>query len=75
MPNCVIKAKNVRSRVFVGSQIDECKDQSGLYYLLGFQKVSRYSFRIIYGYCTKIVPYLPVSSGIKKHGFIQRKLL
>ena len=25
MPNCVIKAKNVRSRVFVADQIEECK--------------------------------------------------
>ncbi|XP_074643022.1 actin-related protein 6-like [Tubulanus polymorphus] len=38
IPNCVIKAKNVRTRVFTGSQIDDCKDMSGLYYLLAFQK-------------------------------------
>ncbi|KAK3578879.1 hypothetical protein CHS0354_010239 [Potamilus streckersoni] len=38
IPNCVTKAKNVRTRIFIGDQIDECKDLSGLYYLLPFQK-------------------------------------
>ncbi|KAL8581743.1 hypothetical protein ACOMHN_043161 [Nucella lapillus] len=38
IPNCVMKAKNVRTRIFVGDQIDECKDLSSLYYLLPFQK-------------------------------------
>lgn len=38
VPNCVIKAKTVRSRIFIGDQIEECKDLSGLYYLLAFQK-------------------------------------
>ena len=40
VPNCVTKAKNVRTRIFIGDQIDDCKDLSGLYYLLPFQKVS-----------------------------------
>lgn len=39
IPNCVMKAKNVRTRIFIGDQIDECKDLSSLYYLLPFQKV------------------------------------
>ncbi|XP_025099057.1 actin-related protein 6-like [Pomacea canaliculata] len=38
IPNCVMKAKNVRTRIFIGDQIDECKDLSSLYYLLPFQK-------------------------------------
>ncbi|XP_046549128.1 LOW QUALITY PROTEIN: actin-related protein 6-like [Haliotis rubra] len=38
IPNCVTKAKNVRTRIFIGDQIDECKDLSGLYYMLPFQK-------------------------------------
>ncbi|XP_060072850.1 actin-related protein 6-like isoform X1 [Ylistrum balloti] len=38
LPNCVTKAKNVRTRIFIGDQIEECKDLSGLYYLLAFQK-------------------------------------
>ncbi|ESO89188.1 hypothetical protein LOTGIDRAFT_229086 [Lottia gigantea] len=38
IPNCVSKAKNVRTRIFIGDQIDECKDLSGLYYMLPFQK-------------------------------------
>ncbi|ESN92061.1 hypothetical protein HELRODRAFT_158017 [Helobdella robusta] len=38
IPNCVIKAKTVRNRIFIGNQIDECKDLSGLYFLLAFQK-------------------------------------
>ena len=40
VPNCVTKAKNVRTRIFIGDQIDDCKDLSGLYYILPFQKVS-----------------------------------
>ncbi|XP_064629409.1 actin-related protein 6-like [Lineus longissimus] len=38
MVNCVTKAKHIRSRVFVGDQIDDCKDLSGIFYLLPFQK-------------------------------------
>lgn len=38
-PNCVMKAKNVRTRIFVADQVEDCKDLSGLYYLLPFQKV------------------------------------
>ncbi|KAK2142530.1 hypothetical protein LSH36_942g01043 [Paralvinella palmiformis] len=38
VPNCVIKAKTVRNRIFIGDQIEDCKDLSGLYYLLAFQK-------------------------------------
>ncbi|KAI0209778.1 Actin-related protein 6 [Lamellibrachia satsuma] len=38
IPNCVIKAKTVRNRVFIGDQVDDCKDLSGLFYLLAFQK-------------------------------------
>ncbi|XP_014782503.1 actin-related protein 6 [Octopus bimaculoides] len=38
VPNCVSKAKNVRTRIFIGDQIEDCKDLSGLYYLLPFQK-------------------------------------
>ena len=40
IPNCVMKAKTVRTRCFIGDEIDECKDLSGLYYLLPFQKVN-----------------------------------
>ena len=42
VPNCVMKAKNVKTRVFIADQIDDCKDLSGIYYLLPFQKVSLY---------------------------------
>ncbi|XP_063404961.1 actin-related protein 6-like [Mytilus trossulus] len=38
MPNCITKAKSVRTRTFIGDQIDDCKDLSGLFYLLPFQK-------------------------------------
>jgi actin-related protein 6 len=43
MPNCVTKARSVRTRTFIGDQIDDCKDLSGLYYLLPSQKVRTYS--------------------------------
>lgn len=46
-PNCVIKAKSVRTRVFVSDEIEECKDLSGLYYLLPFQKVTKLSLAYI----------------------------
>uniref|UniRef100_A0A1I8IF66 Actin-related protein 6 n=4 Tax=Macrostomum lignano TaxID=282301 RepID=A0A1I8IF66_9PLAT len=36
--NSVTKAKHVKTRVFVGNELDECKDLSGLYYQLPFQK-------------------------------------
>ncbi|XP_014666700.1 PREDICTED: actin-related protein 6-like [Priapulus caudatus] len=36
--NYKAKAKNERKRAFIASQLDDCKDYSGLYYLLPFQK-------------------------------------
>ena len=39
IPNSVFKVKGERRKVFVGDQIDECKDYSGLFYVLPFQKV------------------------------------
>ncbi|XP_070533347.1 actin-related protein 6-like [Ptychodera flava] len=38
IPNCIMKAKSERRKQFVGNQIDECKDLSGLFYILPFQK-------------------------------------
>ncbi|CAB4001072.1 Actin-related 6, partial [Paramuricea clavata] len=38
IPNSVFKVKSERRKVFVGDQIDECKDYSGLFYVLAFQK-------------------------------------
>ncbi|XP_044764620.1 actin-related protein 6 [Coccinella septempunctata] len=34
IPNCIMKAKAERKRLFIGNQIDECRDCSGLFYLL-----------------------------------------
>lgn len=34
IPNAIMKAKAERKRLFVGNQINECRDCSGLYYLL-----------------------------------------
>lgn len=34
IPNCVAKVKSERRRLFVGDQLDECKDYSGLFYIL-----------------------------------------
>ncbi|XP_060534563.1 actin-related protein 6 [Cylas formicarius] len=34
VPNCIMKAKSERKRLFIGSQINECRDCSGLYFLL-----------------------------------------
>ncbi|CAH4029494.1 unnamed protein product [Pieris brassicae] len=38
VPNCIMKAKSERRRPFIGSQLDECRDASGLFYILPFQK-------------------------------------
>lgn len=38
VPNCIMKAKSERRRPFIGSQIDECRDASGLFYILPFQR-------------------------------------
>lgn len=34
VPNCIMKAKAERKRLFIGNQIEECRDCSGLYFLL-----------------------------------------
>ncbi|XP_053206577.1 actin-related protein 6-like [Panonychus citri] len=38
MPNSVFKVKSERRRLYIGNQLDECKDYSGLFYLLPFNK-------------------------------------
>jgi len=38
MPNAVMKAKSERRRPFIGDQLEECRDISGLYYILPVQK-------------------------------------
>jgi len=35
-----MKAKSERRRTFIGDQLSECRDKSGLYFMLGFQKVT-----------------------------------
>ncbi|KAJ8950169.1 hypothetical protein NQ314_008022 [Rhamnusium bicolor] len=34
LANCIMKAKSERKRLFIGNQINECRDCSGLYFLL-----------------------------------------
>ncbi|XP_055605949.1 actin-related protein 6 [Uranotaenia lowii] len=38
IPNCITKAKSERRRPFIGDQINECRDVSGLFYILCFQR-------------------------------------
>ncbi|KAI1278785.1 Actin-related protein 6 [Halotydeus destructor] len=38
IPNCVTKVKSERRRPFIGDQLEECKDYSGLFYILPCQK-------------------------------------
>ncbi|MCL4119484.1 UNVERIFIED_CONTAM: hypothetical protein GTU68_019164 [Idotea baltica] len=38
MVNAVMKAKSERRRPFIGNQIEDCRDASGLFYILPFQK-------------------------------------
>lgn len=39
-----MKAKSERRRPFVGDQLEDCRDASGLFYILPFQKVQYLSF-------------------------------
>lgn len=38
IPNSIFKAKSERRKLFIGDQLDECKDYSGLFYVVPFQK-------------------------------------
>ncbi|CAH3016407.1 unnamed protein product [Porites evermanni] len=38
IPNCIFKAKSERRKLFIGDQLEECKDYSGLFYVMPFQK-------------------------------------
>ncbi|XP_011298053.1 actin-related protein 6 [Fopius arisanus] len=38
IPNCIMKAKSERRRPFIGNQIEDCRDASGLFYMLPYQK-------------------------------------
>ena len=38
IPNCITKAKSEKRRAFIGDQLDDCRDLSGLCYMLPFQK-------------------------------------
>ncbi|RWS24460.1 actin-related protein 6-like protein, partial [Leptotrombidium deliense] len=38
VPNCISKVKSERRRLFIGDQLDDCKDYSSLFYILPFQK-------------------------------------
>ncbi|TRY75044.1 hypothetical protein TCAL_07010 [Tigriopus californicus] len=38
IPNSITKAKSEKRRIFIGNQIDECRDLSSLYFMLPFQK-------------------------------------
>jgi len=38
IPNCITRTKTERRRSFIGTQVEECKDLSGLYYMLPFQR-------------------------------------
>lgn len=38
MGNCICKVKSERRRLYVGNQLDDCKDFSGLFYILPFNK-------------------------------------
>ena len=38
IPNCLTKAKSERRKTFVGNQVDDCRDLSGLYYIYPHEK-------------------------------------
>lgn len=45
VPNCIMKAKSQRRR-FIGNQVDECSDASGLFYILPFRKGYLLNFEV-----------------------------
>ncbi|VDK25022.1 unnamed protein product [Anisakis simplex] len=38
IPNCIVKAKNERKRVYIADEIDECKEHSSLFFLIPAEK-------------------------------------
>ncbi|KAK8722250.1 hypothetical protein OTU49_012340, partial [Cherax quadricarinatus] len=40
MPNAIMKAKSERRRPFIADQVEDCRDASGLFYILPFQKLA-----------------------------------
>ncbi|RWS04395.1 actin-related protein 6-like protein [Dinothrombium tinctorium] len=46
VPNCISKVKSERRRLFIGDQLDDCKDYSSLFYILPFQKGFLVNFEI-----------------------------
>ncbi|CAH1170256.1 unnamed protein product [Phaedon cochleariae] len=57
IPNCIMKAKSERKRLFLGNQINDCRDCSGLYFLLPCEK----------GYITKWDVQKPVWDYVFSH--------
>ncbi|ODN00840.1 Actin-related protein 6 [Orchesella cincta] len=54
IPNCISKARSERRRPFIGDQIDDCRDTSGLFFILPFQKgymVNADTQKTIWDYC------------------------
>lgn len=43
-----MKAKSERRTPFVGDQVEECRDASGLFFLLPFQKVRTIHLKVMY---------------------------
>lgn len=61
IPNCIMKAKSERKRPFIGDEIEECRDLSGLFYLLPCQKgyVTRWDVqKPIWDYVFQRIPLL-----------------
>lgn len=71
IPNCITKAKSERKRPFIGDQLKECRDLSGLFYLLPCEK----------GYITKwdvqkpIWDYVFQNAPIEDHPLIMTQPL
>lgn len=61
MPNCIMKAKSERKRPFIADEIEECRDLSGLFYLLPCEKgyITRWDVqKPIWDYVFQHVPLL-----------------
>ena len=61
-----MKAKNERRKQYIGSQIDDCKDLSGIFYVLPFQKVREYKITYL-----PVLNYLCPSRHFTLHQFFQ----
>ena len=74
MPNCIAKVKSERRRPFISDQLDDCKDYSGLFYILPCQKGYLVNWELQRQIWTYILKNKFVATS-SDSGFSEKKLL